>query len=116
MVILMYINLNSIGDVAVSTLASSVEDLGLEQPRSCLTKYFKIGICCFSTKHVSCGVSVNFIRIGDVIISTFTSSVEDRGNEHRSCLNKYYKMCICCFSAKHAARNIKNKEQRSESR
>ena len=53
MVILMYINLNSVGDVAVSTLASSVEDLGLEQPRSYLTKYFKTGICCFSTKQVS---------------------------------------------------------------
>jgi len=110
--ILIYANLNSIGCVMFSTLASSVEDLGLEQPRSCLAKYCKTGICCFSAKHVSFGVSVNFSRIGDVIVSTLTSSVEDRGLEHRSCLNKYYKTCICCFSAKHAARGIKNKEQR----
>ena len=110
MVILMYVNLSSIGDVTVSTFASNVEDLGLEQPRSYLTKYFKTGICCFSTKHVSFGVSVNFIRIGHVIVSTFTSSVEDRGYEHRSCLNKYYKICICCFSAKHAALRTKSKD------
>ena len=54
--ILMYVNLSSIGDVMASTLASSVEDLGLEQSRSCLAEYCKIGICCFSAKQVSFGV------------------------------------------------------------
>jgi len=55
---------------------------------------------------------VSFNRIRDVIVSTLTSNVEDRGFEHRSCLNKYYKTCICRFSAKYAARDIKNKDQR----
>ena len=52
----MYVNLNNIGCVVDSTLASSVEDLGLEQSRSCLAEYCKIGICCFSAKQVSFGV------------------------------------------------------------
>ena len=69
MMILMYVNLSSIGDVVASTLASSVEDPGLKQPRSCLVKYYKTGICCFSAKHVSFGVSVNISRIGDVIVA-----------------------------------------------
>jgi len=107
----MYVNLNNIGDVVVSTLASSVVDHGLEQPRSCLTKYYKTGICCFSAKHVSFGVSVNFSRIDDAIVSTLTSNVEDRGFESRSCLTKYYKIGICCFSAKHAALRTKSKER-----
>ena len=46
-----------------------MEDPGLEQPRSCLAKYYKTGICCFSAKHVSFGVSVNLSRIGDVIVA-----------------------------------------------
>ena len=36
----------------VSLLASSVVDRGFE-PRSGQTKDYKIGICCFSTKHVA---------------------------------------------------------------
>ena len=36
----------------VSMLASSVVDRGLE-PRSCKTKDYKIGMCCFSAKHAS---------------------------------------------------------------
>jgi len=34
----------------VSMLAASAVDRGLE-PLSCQTKDYKIGICCFSTKH-----------------------------------------------------------------
>ena len=116
----MYVNLNNIGCVVDSTLASRVEDLGLEQLRSCLAEYCKTGICCFSAKQVSIGVSVNLSRIGDVIVSTLTSSVVDIGSSPcMSSHNKYYKTCICCFSAKRAERGIKNKEHRvlsSESR
>ena len=36
----------------VSVLASSVADYGFE-PRSGQTKDYKIGICCFSTKHAT---------------------------------------------------------------
>ena len=41
-----------IGDVMVSVLASSAVDSGFE-PRSDQTKDYSIGICYFSTKHVS---------------------------------------------------------------
>jgi hypothetical protein len=43
---------NCIGDVMVSVLASSAVDRGLE-PWSGQTKDYKIGICCFSTKHAA---------------------------------------------------------------
>ena len=43
---------NCIGGVMVSVLASSVVDRGFE-PRSGQTKDYKIGICCFSTKHTA---------------------------------------------------------------
>ena len=36
----------------VSMLASSTVDRGFE-PLSCQTKDYKIGICCFSTKHAA---------------------------------------------------------------
>jgi hypothetical protein len=36
----------------VSVLASSAVDRGFE-PRSCHTKDYKIGICCFSAKHTT---------------------------------------------------------------
>ena len=36
----------------VSVLASSAVDRGFEH-RSGYTKYYKIGICCFSAKHVA---------------------------------------------------------------
>jgi hypothetical protein len=36
----------------VSVLASSGEDRGFE-PRSCQTKDYTIGICCFSAKHAA---------------------------------------------------------------
>ena len=36
----------------VSVLASSAVDRGFE-PRSVQTKNYKIGICCFSTKHAA---------------------------------------------------------------
>ena len=38
----------------VSVLASSEEGRGFD-PRSGQTKDFKIGICCFSTKHAALG-------------------------------------------------------------
>jgi hypothetical protein len=44
--------MNRIGGVIVSVFASSGVDLGFE-PRSGQTKDYKIGICCFSTKHAA---------------------------------------------------------------
>ena len=44
--------LNHVGSVMVSRLASSVVDRGLES-QSSQTKDYKIGICCFSTKHAA---------------------------------------------------------------
>ena len=44
--------LNRIDGVMVSMLASIVVDRGFE-PRSCQTKDYKIGIYCFSAKHVA---------------------------------------------------------------
>ena len=41
-----------ISGVKVSVLASSVVDRGFE-PRSGQTKDYKIGICCFSAKHIA---------------------------------------------------------------
>ena len=43
---------NRIGGVMVSVLAWSAVDRGFE-PRSCQTKDYKIGICCFSAKHAA---------------------------------------------------------------
>ena len=43
---------NCIGGVMVNVLASSAVDSGFD-PRSGQTKDFKIGICCFSTKHAT---------------------------------------------------------------
>ena len=45
-------NINRIGGVMVSMLASSMVDRGFE-PRSGQTKDCNIGICCFSGKHAS---------------------------------------------------------------
>ena len=44
--------MNRIGGVMVSVLASSAVDRGFE-PSSGQTKDYKIGICCFSVKHVA---------------------------------------------------------------
>ena len=43
---------NLIGGVLVIVLASSVVDRGFES-RSCQSKDYKIGICCFSAKHTA---------------------------------------------------------------
>jgi hypothetical protein len=43
---------NRISSVMVSVLASSAIDCGYE-PRSCQTKEYTIGICCFSAKNAS---------------------------------------------------------------
>jgi hypothetical protein len=43
---------NRIGGVVFSVLSSSAVDRGIE-PWSGQTKDYKIGICCFSTKHVA---------------------------------------------------------------
>ena len=43
---------NRIGGVMVSVLASSAVDHGFEH-RSCHTKDYKIGICCFSAMHAA---------------------------------------------------------------
>ena len=45
-------HINRIGAVMVSVLISSVVDRGLK-PRSGQTNEYKIGICCFSTKHTA---------------------------------------------------------------
>ena len=42
--------LDRIGGVMVIVLASSAINYGFE-PRSGQTKYYEIGICCFSAKH-----------------------------------------------------------------
>ena len=44
--------INCIGGVMVSMLVSSAVDCGFEF-QSGQTKNYKIGICCFSTKHVA---------------------------------------------------------------
>jgi hypothetical protein len=75
-VILMYVNLNNIGDVMLSKLASSVKDIGFE-PSFCLTNYYKTVICFYSAKHVSFGVSVNLSRIGDQVYRQ-TKSINNR--------------------------------------
>ena len=46
------IPINGIDDVMVSVLAPSAVDRGFE-PRSVETKNYKIGMCCFSAKHVA---------------------------------------------------------------
>ena len=46
------IELNDIGGVVVNVLVSSAVDRGF-WPRSCQTKDYKIGICCFSAKHAA---------------------------------------------------------------
>ena len=43
-------NTHNIGGVMVSVLTSSAVGCGLE-PRLNQTKYYQIGICCFSAKH-----------------------------------------------------------------
>ena len=45
-------NTNSIGGIIVSMLTSSAVDRWFE-PRSGQFKDYKIGICCFSTKHAA---------------------------------------------------------------
>ena len=49
---ILYFNLNRIGGVMVSVLASSAVDRGFE-PRSGQTKDYKIGIWCLSAKHAA---------------------------------------------------------------
>jgi len=44
--------LNCISGIMVSWLASSAIDRGFK-PRSGQTKDYKIGLCCFSTKHAA---------------------------------------------------------------
>jgi hypothetical protein len=46
------ISINCIDGVVISMLVSSAVDRGVE-PRFDQTKYCKIGICCFSAKHVA---------------------------------------------------------------
>ena len=50
--VLLHLFLNCIDGVMVSVLASRAVDRGLE-PCSSQTKDYKIGICCFSTKHAA---------------------------------------------------------------
>jgi hypothetical protein len=47
-----HVTLNRISGVMVSVLATSAVDRGFK-PISGQTKDYKIGICCFSTKHAS---------------------------------------------------------------
>ena len=48
----MDLKINRIGAVMDSVLVSSAVDRGFE-PRSCQTKDYVIGICCFSAKHAA---------------------------------------------------------------
>ena len=52
MLILSKVDRGFIGGVMVSMLTLSEVDRGFE-PRSCQTKEYKIGICCFSPKHAA---------------------------------------------------------------
>jgi hypothetical protein len=52
MFVLFLSDINRIGGVMVSVLASSSVDRGFK-PRSGQTKDHKIGMCCFSTKHAA---------------------------------------------------------------
>ena len=56
--------INRIGDVMVSMLTLSVVDRDFE-PRSCQTKDYKIGICCFSAKlsHRSLRATIGWLGI-----------------------------------------------------
>ena len=54
--------INRIDGVMVSVLASSAIDRGFE-PRSGQTKDYKIGMCCFSAKHVALRTGRLGIRI-----------------------------------------------------
>ena len=51
--------------------------------------------------------SLNFNRIGGVMVSVLASSVVDRGFEPWLGQTKDYKIGFCCFSAKHAAERVK---------
>ena len=53
-----FFTIDRIGGVMVSVLASSTVDCGFE-PRSGQTKEYKIGMCCFSAKHI---LSIKEIR------------------------------------------------------
>ena len=62
-----------IGGIMVSVLASGVVDGGLE-PRSSQTKDYKIGICCFSTKHAALkGKSKNWLAQNQYNVSEWGS-------------------------------------------
>ena len=50
--LIVQISINCIDGVVISMLVSSAVDRGVE-PRFDQTKYCKIGICCFSAKHVA---------------------------------------------------------------
>ena len=87
---------NRIGGVMVNVLASSAVDHGFE-PRSGQTKDFKIGICCFSTKH---GFRVS-------VVSDVRERVQDLGSHlhfmlRRSslveCVSVLHGTCLQCVN------------------
>ena len=49
---ILLLDVNRIGGIMVSVLALSAVDRGFE-PRSCQTKDYRIGSCCFSAKHAT---------------------------------------------------------------
>ena len=71
---------NSISGVIVSMLTSSVVDCGFK-PRSCQTKDYKIGICCFSNKHAA-----------------LMRKSKDWLAWNQDNVSKWADMSICCFS------------------
>ena len=71
---------NHIGGVMVSVLASRAVDCGFV-PQSGQAKDYKIGICCFSTKHEALRTMAGWLRIRIMCLS------------EASCLS-----VDCCFS------------------
>jgi hypothetical protein len=78
----MYVNLNNIGCVVDSTLASSVEDLGLEQSRSCLAEYCKIAFGLTVTALILYGLGGLVL-----LIQINKSNLQEVGDEFHYILN-----------------------------
>ena len=70
--------INCIGGVMVSMLVSSAVDCGFEF-QSGQTKNYKIGICCFSTKHVALtNKSKDWLALNQNVVSE-RSDISTRG-------------------------------------
>ena len=94
-------------------LASSMEGRGFKS-QSGQTKYYKIGMCCFSAQHTALRRKSRLVgRQHNHVHFVLSNS----GTEHNQCgfkpllgQTKDYKNGICCFSANQAALRRKNKD------